>query len=578
MATLEQRIAAARGDLEADLLLRGGRLIDVLAGEIYEADVAVFDGLVVGVGEGYSGREELDCRDRWVGPAFIDGHMHVESSLVTLPEFARAVLPRGTATVVLDPHEIANVHGAEGIRYILDSRRGLPLRTFVMASSCVPATHMETAGAELSVAELAGIMDEDGVLGLAEMMNFPGVVFGDPGVLAKLEEARERGVMIDGHAPGLAGRHLNAYAVGGPGSDHECTTLEEAKEKLRRGLRIMVREASTARNLEALLPLIDQRNERRCSFVTDDRHPSDLLTEGHIDHSVRKAIGLGLDPLTAWRMATINTAEWFGLDRIGLGAVAPGRRADVLVLEDLESVAVERVFIDGQLIARSGQLEVELPRAPATLPPSVHVDLDRFPGFAIRAEGKELRVIEVIPGQIVTGHGSALASVRDGEAVADPDRDLSKIAVVERHGRHGSVGLGFVRGLGLRSGAIASSVGHDSHNIVVAGADDRSMERALREVVHLDGGLVVAAGNEVLASLALPIAGLMSDRSLQEVRSALDDLHVAYHELGGTLDDAFMSLSFLALPVIPALKITDHGLVDVEKFEVVPLWLEGPVE
>jgi len=573
MATLERRIAAARGDVACDLVMRGGKLVDVLAGEIYEADVAVFDGQVIGVGEDYSGQEELDCRDRWIAPAFIDGHMHVESSLVTLPEFARAVLPRGTATVVLDPHEIVNVHGAEGIRYILDSRRGLPLRTFVMASSCVPATHMETAGAELSVAELAEIMDEEGVLGLAEMMNFPGVVFGDPGVLAKLEAARDRGVIIDGHAPGLAGRHLNAYAVGGPGSDHECTTLEEAAEKLRRGLRIMVREASTARNMEALLPLIEQRNERRCCFVTDDRHPSDLLTEGHIDHSVRKAIGLDLDPLTAWRMATINTAEWFGLDRIGLGAVAPGRRADILVLEDLESVAIERVFVNGQLVARSGRLEVELPEAPTTLPPSVHLDLDRFPGFAIPAEGEKLRVIEVIPGQIVTGHGTALASVRDGEAVADPDHDLSKIAIVERHGRRGSVGLGFVRGLGLRSGAIASSVGHDSHNIVVAGADDRSMERALEEVVKLSGGLVVTSGDEVLASLALPIAGLMSDLSLQEVRSALDDLHAAYHELGGMLDDAFMSLSFLALPVIPALKITDLGLVDVERFEVVPLWV-----
>ena len=573
MASIARRIAAARGDLECDLVLRGGRLIDVLAGEIYEADVAMFDGLVVGIGDGYSAPEEVDCRGRWIGPAFIDGHMHVESSLVTLPEFARAVLPRGTATVVLDPHEIANVHGAEGIRYILDSRLGLPLRAFVMASSCVPATHMETAGAELDVAALEELLDEDGVIGLAEMMNFPGVVSGDLAVLAKLEVARERGATIDGHSPGLAGRQLNAYAVGGPGSDHECTTLEEAREKLRRGLRIMIREASTARNLEALLPLIDERTERRCCFVTDDRHPSDLLTEGHIDHSVRRAISLGLDPVTAWRMATTNTAEWFGLDRIGIGAVAPGRRADILVLSDLESVAVDQVFVDGRLVAARGRLEVQLPGAPATLPPSVHVDLDRFSGFGIPAEGETVRVIEVIPGQIVTGHGTAPATIRAGQAVADPARDLAKIAVVERHGRRGSVGLGFVRGLGLGSGALASSVGHDSHNIVVAGADDVSMRRALEEVVRLDGGLVVTSGDEVLASLALPIAGLMSDRSLPEVRSALDELHDAYHGLGGTLDEAFMSLSFLALPVIPALKITDLGLVDVEKFEIVPLWV-----
>jgi adenine deaminase len=290
MSTLERRIAAARGDLECDLVLRAGRLVDVLSGGIYEADVAVFDGHVVGVGDGYAGREEVDCTGRWVAPAFIDGHMHVESSLVTLAEFARAVLPRGTATVILDPHEIANVHGVEGIRYILDSRRDLPLRAFVMASSCVPATHMETAGAELRAEEIAALLDEEGVIGLAEMMNFPGVVFGDPGVVAKLEAARARGATIDGHSPGLVGRQLNAYAVGGPGSDHECTTLDEAREKLRRGFRIMVREASTARNLETLLPLIDATNERRCCFVTDDRHPADLLSEGHIDHAVRKAI------------------------------------------------------------------------------------------------------------------------------------------------------------------------------------------------------------------------------------------------------------------------------------------------
>jgi adenine deaminase len=573
METPDRGLAVARGELEADLVLRGGRLIDVLAGEIYEADVAVWNGTVVGIGDGYAGREEVDCRGRWIGPGFIDGHMHVESSLVTLPEFARAVVPRGTVAVILDPHEIANVHGAAGIRYILDSRRDLPLQAFVMISSCVPATNMETAGAELDVDALLPLFDEEGVLGLAEVMNFPGVVHGDPGVLAKLTAARARGAVIDGHAPGLRGRDLNAYVVGGPGSDHECTTLEEAREKLRRGMRIMIREASTARNLETLLPLVSPASERRCCFVTDDRHPADLLTEGHIDHAVRKAIRLGLEPLTAYRMASINTAEWFGLDRRGLGAVAPGRRADILVLDDLETVAVGSVYVGGILAASSGDDVRDVPAAPAILPPSVHVDLDRFPGFRVPAQGSRIRVIEVIPGQIVTGHGTAEARVENGEACADPGRDLCKIAVVERHGRRGSVGLGFVRGFGLARGALASSVGHDSHNVVVAGMDDGSMRRALEEVVALQGGLVVASGAEVLASLALPIAGLMSDRPLKEVRSALDDLHTAYHGLGGTLEDAFMSLSFLALPVIPALKITDLGLVDVERFEVVPLWV-----
>lgn len=571
---LERRIGAARGAADADLVLRGGHLVDVLAGEIYEADVAVADGVVVGIGPGYAGREEVDCAGRWIAPGLLDGHMHVESSLVTLPEFARAVLPRGTVGVVLDPHEIANVHGVEGIRYILGSRAGLPLRAFVMVSSCVPATHMETAGAELSADALEPLFEEEGVLGLAEMMNFPGTVAGDPGVLAKLRAARERGVVIDGHSPGLVGRDLNAYVTAGPGSDHECTTLEEAREKLRRGMRIMIREASTARNLETLLPLVTPGNERRCCFVTDDRHPADLLAEGHVDHAVRKAIGLGLDPMTAWRMASINTAEWFGLDRRGLGAIAPGRRADLLVLDDLEAVSVERVYVDGRLVAERGRLAREIPAAPSSLPPSVHVDLDAFQGFDVPADGSSVRVIEIVPGQIVTGHGRAEARVEDGLAVADPDRDLCKIAVVERHGRSGGVGLGFVRGLGLERGAIASSVGHDSHNVVVAGADDRSMRRALEEVVDLDGGLVVTDGDAVLAALPLPIAGLMSDRPLPEVREALDALHDAYHSLGGTLDDAFMALSFLALPVIPSLKITDLGLVDVERFALVPLSVE----
>lgn len=577
MKDLERILAAARGGTPCDLVLRGGLLVDVLAGEIYRSDVGVKDGVVAGLGPGYSAREEIDCAGKWIAPGLIDGHMHVESSLVTLPEFARAVLPRGTVTVVLDPHEIANVHGLEGIRYILRSRRGLPLRAYVMASSCVPATHMETAGATLDVSAISEILSDEGVLGLAEMMNFPGAVHGDPAVLAKLDEARRRGVLIDGHAPGLSGPALNAYVAGGPGSDHECTTVEEAREKLRRGMRIMIREASTARNLETLLPLVTPGNERRCLFVTDDRHPADLLAEGHIDHAIRKAISLGLDPITAYRMATINPAEWFGLDRRGLGAVAPGRRADLLVLSDLETVAVHSVYVDGRLVARSGDLTVPLPAAPAMLPPSVRLDLDRFPGFGIPAEGQAARVIDVIPGQIVTGQSTARPSVEDGRVVGDPARDLCKIAVVERHGRRGTVGLGLVRGLGLRSGALASSVGHDSHNIVVAGVDDVSMERSVREVVDLDGGLVVAEGDRVLASLPLPIAGLMSDRPLDEVAAAVRNLQAAYERLGGQLEDAFMTLSFLALPVIPSLKITDLGLVDVEKFEIVPLWTRGTV-
>lgn len=578
--TLTETIQAARGLHPVDLLLRGGTLVNVLSGELYQSDVAIHGGRVVGLGEGYQGREEVDCRGKWIAPGFIDGHMHVESTLVTVPEFARAVLPHGTVAAIFDPHEIANVHGIEGIRYILDSRQGVPLNAFVMLSSCVPATHMETAGARLEAADLAPLFEEEGVIGLAEVMNFPGVVFADAGVLAKVQAAREKNLMIDGHAPGLSGQNLNAYIAAGVGSDHECTTVEEAREKLRKGMRLMIREASTAKNLEALLPLVTPENARRCCFVTDDRHPSDLLNEGHVDHVVRKAIRLGLDPMTAIRMATINTAEWFRLDQQGHGAIAPGWRADVLVLDDLETISIERVYVNGQLVAQEGQMSIDLPSTAQTgdqkmpLPPSVKVEATHFKGFRMPAEGQNVKVIDIIAGQIVTARGLEEAKIVAGEAVADTTRDLLKMAVVERHGKGNSVGLAFVRGFGLKSGAIASSVAHDSHNIVIAGTNDADMRHALEAIVAMNGGLVVVNDGQTLASLALPIAGLMSDRPLHEVRDAVEALHDAYHQLGGDLSDPFMQLAFLALPVIPTLKLTDQGLVDVEKFEIVSVWEE----
>jgi len=570
----QELLEAARGERPADRVFRGGRLVNVLSGEIHPAEVAVHGGRVVAVGEGLEGRETVDCTGRWIAPGLIDGHMHVESSLVTLPRFAGAVLPRGTVGAVLDPHEIANVHGPEGIRWILESRGGLPFHAFVMASSCVPATHMETAGAELTAADLEPLLEEEGVLGVAEMMNYPGTVAGDAGVLAKIAAARRRGLPVDGHCPDLRGRALDAYLTAGVGSDHESTELEEAREKLRKGMRVMIREASTARNLADLLPLVDERSARRCSLVTDDRHPHDLLDEGHLDHAVRSAIDLGLEPVTAYRMASLNPAEWFGLDRAGHGAVAPGWRADLLVLDDLEEVRVWRTYLGGRKVAEEGATTVPLPDAPAFLPESVHLDLTSFPGFRIPAEGRRVRAIGVVPGQIVTRAETVEARIEEGEAVADLDRDLLKLAVVERHGRNGNVGLGFVRGLGLRRGAIASSVAHDSHNLIVAGADDRSMRRAVEALLETQGGFVVSRDEEILATLPLPIAGLMSDRPVAEVRAGLDDLHAAYGAAGGALESPFMALSFLALPVIPALKLTDRGLVDVERFELVGIWAE----
>jgi adenine deaminase len=569
--SLKWRIAVARGDAEPDLVLRGGTLVNVFSGRLERADVAFADGRVVAVGPDIGGPEEVDCRGRWLAPGFIDAHMHLESTMVTLGEFARAVVPRGTTAVVLDPHEIANVHGVAGIRWVLDSRAGVPLSAFVMASSCVPATHMETSGARLEAEDLAPLLGEAGVLGLAEVMNYPGVVAGDGALLAKLRVARGR--VVDGHAPGLAGRALDAYLVAGPGSDHEATALEEAREKLSKGMRILIREGSTARNLDALLPLVTWASERRCCFATDDRHPADLLAHGHIDHVLRRAIAGGLEPAIAYRLATLNAAEWFGLDRCGHGAIGPGSRADVVVLADLEGVAVEETYVAGRRVASAGALL--RPPAAAPPPPAGAVRLPPRWWEALRVPWRDApaRVIEVIPGQIVTATGMAAPGRdADGTVALDPDDDIRKLAVVERHGISGRVGVGLVGGLGLPRGALASSVAHDSHNVIVAGADDASMRAAAEALVDVGGGLAVALGDAVLARLPLPIAGLMSDRPLEEVAQGLRGVLAAYRELGGTLAEPFMALSFLALPVIPTLKLTDHGLVDVARFQVVPLW------
>src|SRR5262245_37284241 len=378
--TSERVLQVARGERPADLILRGGTLVNVFTGELYETDVAIAAGLIAGLGRGYVAPHEIDLHGRYLCPGLIDGHMHVESSMITLPPLGGAAVPRGTTTVVRAPHKLANVHGTEGIRYVLDSRGGVPLSVFVMLSSAVPATGMETAGAELDAAALAPLYAEDGVLGLAEMMNFPGVALGDPAVLAKIRQAQAANLAIDGHAPGLTGLRLNAYAAAGVGSDHECTSVEEAREKLRLGMYLMIREASNAHNLAALLPVVTPQNSRRCILVTDDRHPADLLGQGHIDHLIRTAIDLGLDPVLAIQMATLNPAEWFGLSRRGYGAIAPGYRADIVVVDDLRALSISHVFVGGQLVARDGAL-VDLAPAPAPLqlPRSIQIAWDRFP-------------------------------------------------------------------------------------------------------------------------------------------------------------------------------------------------------
>ncbi len=568
MMELEKQIALARGEGRVDLLLKNCRVINVFSGGVEKTAVAIAGGVIVGLGD-YRARKVIDCRGAYCAPGFTDSHVHIESSMVTVPEYARAVVPRGTTTVVIDPHEIANVFGLSGIRYMINASRGCPLNVFVMLSSCVPACGLDSSGAELTSRDLSSLWGEEQVIGLAEMMNFPGVLARDPEVMAKLKSASGR--PIDGHAPGLAGKDLNAYIAAGIGSDHECSTLSEAREKLARGMFIMLREGTAAKNLRTLLPLCTPGSCRRCLLATDDRHPEDLLSEGHIDFLVRTAIGEGIDPVDAIRMASLNPARYFGFPN--LGAVAPGYRADLVTFADRKKPVIDRVFKDGRLVAKEGKMvltgwEPELP----ILRGSINVNWAELEEFAIPAQKGKIRVIGVVPGQIFTKKLLLTPRVKGGEVVSDPRRDLLKIAVIERHTASGRMGIGLVRGFRLRAGALASSVAHDSHNIIVVGANDRDMMTAVIEVARLGGGQVVVEADRVRASLPLPIAGIISPRPLAEVRRSINRLNAAARELGCPLRDPFMTLSFLALPPIPSLKITDRGLVDADRFRIVPLY------
>ncbi len=563
-------IKAAHGETPVDLLLTNAQIVDVMTGEIVPQALAISNGIIVGCGQ-YEAKEIVDLNKRYVAPGFIDSHVHIESAMTCISEFARAIVVHGTTTVAADPHEIANVLGTDGIAYMLQAAEDQPIDIYFTLPSCVPATDMETAGARLTAEDLEPFFSHKRVVALAEMMNYPGVIFGDPDVLAKIDMAKRHRKPIDGHAPGVNGRALNAYIAAGIRSDHECTTAQEAREKMAAGMHIMIRQGTGAKNLKALLEAVNDRTSRRMMWCTDDRHPHDLIEEGHIDSIVREAIGSGLDPILAIQMATLNPAEYFRLDH--LGAIAPGRQANLVVFSNLQKPVIEQVYCRGVATAENGKIlpHIQAP-APAPIAPSMHVDLNTI-DFSIATDNKNIRVIELVADQLITHECIEQPTIRNLQAVSDPSRDLLKLAVVERHSASGNIGKGFVKGFGLKHGALASSVAHDSHNIIVVGATDADMQTALEAVVNMGGGLAAASNRKILARLALPLAGLMSFEPVSRVQRQLDALIDVTQEMGCILTDPFMILSFLALPVIPALKLTDKGLIDVNKFEVVSLYV-----
>ena len=562
---MRRLISVARGQASADLLLANGRIINVFSGEIERGNVAICGSSVAGIGDYTDGRDIIDLQGRYLAPGLIDGHTHVESSLLYITQYARAVVPRGTTAIVTDLHEIANVCGLAGPREILRASDTLPLDVFFMVPSCVPATRLETAGAEITADDVQMALNWSHSIGLGEMMNFPGVLNGDSQVLLKLASAGD--VAVDGHAPGLSGKDLNAYAAAGIRSDHESTSLGEAREKLSRGMWVMIREGSSEKNLADLLPLVNDRTSHRCLFVADDRNCLDLMADGDIDAMVRKAIQLGLDPIRAIQMATINPAQCFGLKR--MGAVAPGYQANLVVFSDLAAPQIEMVLHRGTVVARDGRALFDEQAGPAeALRHTVRMKPFGVDALRMPAGKRDQPIIEIVPGQILTRKTSADVRLRDGFIVADVGQDILKLVVVERHRASGNIGLGLVKGFGLKKGALASSVAHDSHNVIAVGVEETDIAAAIGEVERLQGGLVIAADGQILASLPLPVAGLLSDKPLEAVAAMLGNLERVASELGCPLTSPFSILSFLALPVIPQLRLTDRGLVDVEAFRL----------
>ncbi|MFQ5925165.1 MAG: adenine deaminase [Dehalococcoidia bacterium] len=562
---IEGLISVAKGEATADLILANARIVNTFSGEIEEGNVALYGERIAGVGDYEQGQRVIDLKGKYLSPGLINGHIHLESSMLHVSQYARAVVPRGTSAVVTDLHEIANVSGRTGVKYMMNAAQPLPLDLYFMVPSCVPATPLETSGAKWTAKDVEAALSWENTIGLGEVMNFPGLLAADKGVLAKL--ASSRGRVIDGHAPGLRGKELNAYLAPGILSDHESTSLEEAREKLRRGMYVMIREGSSEKNLETLLPLVGDKTYRRCLLVVDDRSCAELLRDGDIDAVVRKAIRLGLDPVRAIQMATINAAEYFRLH--GLGAIAPGYVANLVVLSDLSTFEAEMVFYRGELVAEKGKpLFSALVAKDKEMNRTMNVKPFDMEALRMPAARETSLVIEVIPDQIITKKGEEKVKIGDGFVVPDMKRDILKLVVVERHKATGNIGLGLVKGFGLKRGALASSIAHDSHNIIAVGTTDSDIYLATREVEKLQGGLVVAADGKVLGALPLPIAGLLSEEPLEAVVARLEKLRGIASKLGCKLSSPFATLSFLALPVIPELRLTDRGLVDVLAFEL----------
>ena len=556
---MENLIKVAKGEKKADLVIKNAKVVNVFNNKIELTDIAIYNGIIAGMAQNYEGDEEINLEGKYLSPAFIDGHVHIESSMCLPKEFAKAVVPEGTLTVIADPHEISNVFGLHGISFMREACKNIPLQVYMMLPSCVPATQFETSGFDLASYDLSFLIDAPEVLGIAEMMNYPGVLNCNKEVMSKLKLGKSKYKKIDGHAPNLSGKDLCAYVASGVMSDHECTTVKEAEEKLGLGMYVMIREGSAAKDLQALIPILKEGNTDRCILVTDDRHPTDL--KGHINDMIRQCVSAGVNPVTAIKAASFNTAKYFGLNN--LGAIAPGYKADLLVFDNLEDFKPQIVFKDGQIVAQNGELTVdtehnEIPK----LRGSVNVKWIEHEDFQIPAKTDTVKAIEIIPGSLLTKATTSKIKIVNGLAEPNIENDVLKITVLERHRATGNIGKGFVKGFGLKSGAIASTVAHDSHNMIVIGTNDADMELAAIELVKSQGGKVVVNNGEVLAKLPLPIAGLMSDKPFDYVLEHCNMLREQVHKIGCKLDDPFMTIAFLSLSVIPELKITDKGVFD----------------